>query len=196
MSADSLRTDAKRWRRRDLTGKAVGLRRREICVIVSDHWWTKEKKQFVSSTKLGLFDLNRACAAHWRTRRVWQIPLTNPCGGNCSELEIEVQILPEISHVKNKKWDLFPFHFVMTKTSTKSSTSQQREQRIITQVRCVMFSRTDFNPRLGPKLNKKIKSQQHEVVWRLARGNAFLENRWWPCEPQTVLFVQQREAAW
>lgn len=97
-----------------------------------------------------------------------------------------------------KKWDLFPFQFLMTVTSTKSSTNQQREQSRELSLRsnASWFPGPSFNWRLGPKLNQKIKSQQHEVEWLLVRENAFLENRWWPREPQTVLFVQQWEAAW
>ena len=61
----------------DSTGKAAGLRRRGILVIINDQWWTREKKQPVSSTKLVLFGLKLASAVQWMTWRVWQTPLTN-----------------------------------------------------------------------------------------------------------------------
>lgn len=40
--------DGKKWRRRDYTGEAVGLRRRGICVIINDQWWAKKGKSSLS----------------------------------------------------------------------------------------------------------------------------------------------------
>lgn len=119
--------DEKKSRRWDSTGKAVGLRRRGKCVIINDRRWAKERKQFVSSTKLVLLGLKEASADQWMKWRVWQIPLTNFWGKCVPNWKLKSSFVWNKFNEKNMKtlpsssfWWLWPVR--------KSSNIKQREQ--------------------------------------------------------------------